>query len=110
MTKMARYSSPNITVNRRHQLHQLYKAVIDKNTDGSWPVAVGDVITITAAVGVHKGTLQLRNTSAAEIDLDGTPPAPSPTATRWSSTTPNIKSPVGYLWRLLQQRHRYFRC
>ena len=74
--KNGEYSSPNITVTDGTNSIQLYKAVIDKNTDGSWPVAVGDVITITAAVGVHKGTLQLRNTSAAEIDLDGTPAGP----------------------------------
>ena len=74
--KNGEYSSPNITVTDGANSIQLYKAVIDKNTDGSWPVAVGDVITITAAVGVHKGTLQLRNTSAAEIDLDGTPAGP----------------------------------
>lgn len=71
------YSNPNITVKDADgNTIQLYKAVVEKNGDGSWPVAVGDIITITAAVSVHNGTLQLRNTTAAEIDLDGTPAGP----------------------------------
>ena len=66
------YSNPNITVkDSTGSTIQLYKAVVDKNEDGTWPVAVGSVITITAAVGVFKDTLQLRNTLASEIDLDG---------------------------------------
>ena len=71
------YSSPNITVTDGKDSIQLYKAVVDKNEDGTWPVKVGDVITITAAVGIHNSTLQLRNTLASEIDLDNTP-APDP--------------------------------
>ena len=71
------YSSPNITVKDADgKTIQLYKAAIEKNEDGTWPVAVGNVITITAAVGVYNTTLQLRNTTAAEIDLDGTPAGP----------------------------------
>ena len=70
------YSSPNITVTDGTDSIQLYKAVIEKNGDGTWPVKVGDVITITAAVGAYNTTLQLRNTTAAEIDLDGTPAGP----------------------------------
>ena len=71
------YSSPNITVKDADgKTIQLYKAAIEKNEDGTWPVKVGDVITITAAVGVYNTTLQLRNTTAAEIDLDGTPAGP----------------------------------
>ena len=71
------YENPNITVEDADgNTIQIYKAVVDKNEDGTWPVAVGSVITITAAVSVYNGTLQLRNTTAAEIDLDGTPAGP----------------------------------
>ena len=65
------YSNPNITVKDADgKTIQIYKAVVgEKNADGTWPVAVGDVITINAAVGVHNGTLQLRNTAASEIKL-----------------------------------------
>ena len=71
------YSSPNITVTDGTNSIQLYKAVVgQKNEDGTWPVKVGDVITITGAVGVYNTTLQLRNTNASEIDLDGTPAGP----------------------------------
>ena len=72
------YSNPNITVeDSSGNTIQLYKAVVgEKNGDGTWPVAVGDVITITGAVGVYNTTLQLRNTNASEIDLDGTPAGP----------------------------------
>lgn len=70
------YASPNITVTDGTDSIQLYKAVLDKNEDGSWPVKVGDVITITAAVGAYNTTLQLRNTEAGEIDLGGTPAGP----------------------------------
>lgn len=71
------YSSPNITVTDGTDSIQLYKAVVgEKNEDGTWPVKVGDVITITAAVGVYNTTLQLRNTTVEEIDLDGTPAGP----------------------------------
>ncbi len=66
------YKNPNITVKDANgDTIQLYKAVVDKTA-----VAVGDVITITAAVSVYKTTLQLRNTTADEIDLDGTPAGP----------------------------------
>ena len=66
------YANPNITVQDADgNTIQIYKAVVDKTA-----VAVGDVITVTAAVGVYNTTLQLRNTSAAEIDLDGTPAGP----------------------------------
>lgn len=72
-----KYSNPNITVKDTDgNTIQLYKAVVEKNEDNSWPVAVGDIITITGAVGVYNTTLQLRNTTASEIDLDGTPAGP----------------------------------
>ncbi|MEJ5965157.1 S-layer homology domain-containing protein [Flavonifractor porci] len=71
-----KYSNPNITVTDGTNSIELYKAVIEKNKDGAWPVKVGDTITITAAVGVYNTTLQLRNTTAAEIDLGGTPAGP----------------------------------
>ena len=71
------YPNPNITVkDSSDKTIQLYKAVVDKNDDGTWPVKVGDVITITGAVGVYNTTLQLRNTLASELDLDGTPVGP----------------------------------
>ena len=63
------YSNPNITVTDGSNTIQLYKAVINK-VDGAWEYKVGDVIDITAAVGVYKTTtLQLRNTQATEIRL-----------------------------------------
>ncbi len=66
------YSNPNITVkDSSGSTIELYKAVVEKNEDGTWPVAVGSVITITAAVGVFNDKFQLRNTLASEIDLDG---------------------------------------
>ncbi len=71
-----KYSNPNITVTDGIGSIQLYKAVIGEKTDGQWPVKAGDTITVTAAVSVYKGTLQLRNTNIDEIDLDGTPAGP----------------------------------
>ena len=64
------YSNPNITVRDTDgKSIQLYKAVINK-VDGAWEYKVGDVIDITAAVGVYRTTtLQLRNTQASEIRL-----------------------------------------
>jgi len=61
------YSSPNITVTDGTNQIQIYKAVISKNDDGTWALAVGDVIDVKAAVGCFKETLQLRNTLASEI-------------------------------------------
>ena len=61
------YTNPNVTVTDGLATIQLYKGVIAKNEDGSWAVQVGDKIDILAAVGINKGTLQLRNTLAAEI-------------------------------------------
>ncbi|MDD6022729.1 MAG: hypothetical protein PUC06_00605, partial [Oscillospiraceae bacterium] len=70
------YTTPNITVkDAEGNTIQLYKAIINKNEDGTWEYAVGDLINITAAVGVYQknntgtATLQLRNTSASEITL-----------------------------------------
>ena len=71
------FSSPNITFrDDAGDTIQLYKAVVTKNDDGSWPVAVGDVVTVTAAVSVYNGTLQLRNTTFEELQLGGTPEGP----------------------------------
>lgn len=71
------FSSPNITLrDDAGDTIQLYKAVVTQNDDGSWPVAVGDVVTVTAAVSVYNGTLQLRNTTFEEIQLGGTPEGP----------------------------------
>ena len=62
------YSNPNITVkDAEGKTIQLYKAVIGKDTEGNWEYAVGDKIDVKAAVGIFKGTLQLRNTLATEI-------------------------------------------
>ena len=71
------YSNPNITVkDSSGNTIQLYKAVVDKNEDDTWTVAVGDTITITAAVSVYNTTLQLRNTSADEIQTGGASTGP----------------------------------
>ena len=68
------YTAPNITVkDAAGNKIQIYKAVIGK-TNGAWDVKVGDKLTVTAAVGVYKTTLQLRNTVADEI-VAYTPPA-----------------------------------
>ena len=71
------YKNPNITVKDADgSTIQLYKAVVDKNVDGTWAVQAGDIITITAAVSVFNDTLQLRNTAASEIAVGGTPAGP----------------------------------
>ncbi len=71
------YSNPNITFkDDTGATIQLYKAVVTKNEDGSWPIAVGDVVTVTAAVSCFKDTLQLRNTTFEELQLGGTPEGP----------------------------------
>ena len=75
--KNGTFSSPNITFrDDAGDTIQLYKAVVTKNDDGSWPVAVGDVVTVTAAVSCFKDTLQLRNTTFEELQLGGTPEGP----------------------------------
>ncbi len=75
--KNGTFSSPNITFrDDAGDTIQLYKAVVTKNEDGSWPIAVGDVVTVTAAVSCFKDTLQLRNTSFSELQLGGTPEGP----------------------------------
>lgn len=63
------YSSPNVTVTDGTNEIQIYKAAVDK-VDGAWAIKVGDVIDVTAAVGIHKTTLQLRNTLGSEIVLN----------------------------------------
>ena len=71
------YSNPNITVkDSSGNTIQLYKAVVGKTDDGAWTVAVGDTITITAAVSAYNTTLQLRNTSADEIQTAGASTGP----------------------------------
>ena len=70
------YTSPNITVSDGTNTIQLYKAVVGKTDGENWDIQVGDIVDITAAVGVYKTTtLQLRNTLASEI----TKAAPAPT-------------------------------
>ena len=52
------FSKPNITLkDDTGATIQLYKAVVDKDA-----FKVGDKVDITAAVGIHNGTYQLRNT------------------------------------------------
>lgn len=71
------YSSPNITFkDAAGDTIQLYKAVVTKNEDGTWPIVVDDVVTVTAAVSCFKDTLQLRNTTFEELQLGGTPEGP----------------------------------
>ena len=65
--KNGEYSAPNITVTDGKDSIQIYKAVVTKNEDGTWPYAVGDVIDVTAAVGIYNATFQLRNTTPDEI-------------------------------------------
>ena len=61
------FKQPNITVKGADgKTIQLYKAVI-KKVDGEWEYKAGDTLDITAAVGINKGTLQLRNTKPEEI-------------------------------------------
>ena len=61
------FSTPNITVkDAEGKTIQLYKAIINKDTEGNWEYAVGDKIDVTVAVGIFN-TLQLRNTLASEI-------------------------------------------
>ena len=62
------YSNPNINLKDENGNEiQLYKAVIEKDAEGAWTVAVDDVIDVIAAVGVYNTTLQLRNNKAEEI-------------------------------------------
>ena len=62
------FTTPNITVkDAEGNTIQLYKAIINKDTEGNWEYAVGDKIDVKAAVGVNNTTLQLRNTLATEI-------------------------------------------
>ncbi|MCI7741125.1 MAG: CehA/McbA family metallohydrolase [Clostridiales bacterium] len=62
------FTTPNITVkDAEGNSIQLYKAIINKDTEGNWEYAVGDKIDVKAAVGVNNTTLQLRNTLATEI-------------------------------------------
>ena len=57
------FSKPNITLkDDTGATIQLYKAVVDKDA-----FKVGDKVDITAAVGIHNGTYQLRNTLATEV-------------------------------------------
>lgn len=62
-----KYTSPNITLSDGENTIQLYKAVINKNEEGAWEYAVGDIVDVTAAVGIYNTTFQLRNTLASEI-------------------------------------------
>ncbi len=59
------YAKPNITVTDGTNTIQLYKAVVGGE------IAVGDILTVKAAVGCYNGTLQLRNTAEAEITKTG---------------------------------------
>lgn len=69
------YTLPNVTVSDGTNTIQIYKCVMDKNEDGTWAYAVGDVVDVTASVGCFKDTLQLRNTFASEISEHEDAPA-----------------------------------
>ena len=57
------FSKPNVTLkDDTGATIQLYKAVVDKDA-----FKVGDKVDVTAAVGIHNGTYQLRNTLATEM-------------------------------------------
>ncbi len=55
---------------------QIYKAVIDKNADGTWAVKKGDKINVSAAVGRFQEQYQLRNTLPEEITVAMDPADP----------------------------------
>ncbi|MGM9640275.1 MAG: S-layer homology domain-containing protein [Faecousia sp.] len=62
------YANPNITVkDSLGNTIQLYRAVTTK-TDDAWDIQVGDTLNVTAALSIFKGTYQLRNTLASEIE------------------------------------------
>ena len=62
------YSNPNVTFkDEKGETIQLYKAVMGKNEAGTWEYAVGDLVDVTAAVGINNTDLQLRNTLTSEI-------------------------------------------
>ncbi len=68
--KNGQYKNPNITLkDASGNSIQLYKAVVDKNADGTWTVKKGDKINVLAAVGKFKENYQLRNTLPSEITL-----------------------------------------
>lgn len=71
------YTTPNITVTDGTDEIQIYKAIVDKNEDGSWAIKVGDTIDVCAAIG-YFNKFQLRNTLADEITVvvDETPENP----------------------------------
>lgn len=57
------WAQPNITLkDDTGATIQLYKAVVDKDA-----FKVGDKVDVTAAVGIHNSTYQLRNTLATEV-------------------------------------------
>ena len=61
------FKQPNIKVKDADgMVIQLYKAVINKVED-AWEYKVGDKLDITAAVGINRDKLQLRNTTPEEI-------------------------------------------
>ena len=61
------FKQPNIKVKDADgKVIQLYKAVINKVED-AWEYKVGDKLDITAAVGINRDKLQLRNTTPEEI-------------------------------------------
>ena len=73
------YSTPNLTVkDEKGNSIQIYKAAVVKE-NGAWTVKVGDIIDYTGSVGIHKETLQLRNTETTEIVITGAAEVPEET-------------------------------
>ena len=95
------YTLPNITVeDEAGNSIDIYKAVVGK-TGGEWDVKIGDVLTVTGAVGYHN-KFQLRNTLASEIVIgEGSDPeVTEPEATEPEATEPEATGPVtgsGYI-------------
>ncbi len=80
--KNGTYANPNVTLkDADNKTIQIYKAVVGK-TDGVWDLAVGDTVSVKAAVGVNNTTLQLRNTVATEITKASDDPYPEVEATK----------------------------
>ena len=95
------WNYPNITVeDEAGNSIQIYKAIVGK-TGNEWDIKVGDVITVSAAVGYHN-KFQLRNTLVTEIVVgEGSDPeVTEPEATEPQVTEPQATEPVtgsGYI-------------
>lgn len=62
------FKQPNVTLkDETGSTIKIYKAVINKTDGVNYDFKVGDVVDVTAAVGINNSTIQLRNTDASEI-------------------------------------------